>query len=74
VTKYNEKNARTSVVSDLAKFLDFLHPVSAERHGTYVRVDVECSASSNRRAQVKREMKPNVSVGSQKENKSKEIR
>lgn len=73
MTKYNAMYARTSVVSDLAKFLDFLHLVIAECCGTYVRVDVECSASSNRRAQVTKEMKPNVSVGSQKGKKSKEI-
>jgi len=74
VTKYNAMYALTSVVSDLAKFLDFLNLVSSECCGTYVRVDVECSASSNRRAQVTREMKTKVSVGSQKEMKSKKIR
>ena len=42
------------------------HIVSVECCGKDVRVDDECSASSNRRAQVTREMKRNVSVGSQK--------
>jgi hypothetical protein len=54
--------------------LEFLHLVSAEICGTYVRVVVECSARSNRRAQVTREIKPTVSVGSQNEKKREEIR